>query len=138
MSIGEYTQYELLNVPCLGGGIGWTGPTTCVAGTTCVYSNDYYSQCIPSANAPPPPPPSTSVPAQQPTTTVAGGSPTSTSGLDNVAKAAGKKYFGTATDASEFGSDAAYAAVLRTKGEFGQLTPTNSMKWVRMRLSIPH
>ncbi|EPS38637.1 hypothetical protein H072_7607 [Dactylellina haptotyla CBS 200.50] len=30
------------------GGIGWTGPTTCVSGSTCVYSNDYYSQCIPS------------------------------------------------------------------------------------------
>jgi len=29
------------------GGIGWTGPTTCVAGTTCTYSNAYYSQCLP-------------------------------------------------------------------------------------------
>jgi len=28
------------------GGTGWTGPTTCVAGTTCVYSNPYYSQCL--------------------------------------------------------------------------------------------
>ncbi|KAG8904493.1 hypothetical protein FRC01_008706, partial [Tulasnella sp. 417] len=28
------------------GGIGYTGPTTCVSGWTCVYSNDYYSQCI--------------------------------------------------------------------------------------------
>ncbi|RVD80550.1 uncharacterized protein DFL_008445 [Arthrobotrys flagrans] len=29
------------------GGIGWTGPTTCVSGYTCTYSNDWYSQCIP-------------------------------------------------------------------------------------------
>ncbi|KAF9457081.1 Oligoxyloglucan reducing end-specific cellobiohydrolase [Collybia nuda] len=29
------------------GGIGWTGPTTCVTGYKCTYSNDYYSQCIP-------------------------------------------------------------------------------------------
>ncbi|KAF3933018.1 hypothetical protein ABW20_dc0105643 [Dactylellina cionopaga] len=28
------------------GGQGWTGPTTCVSGYTCVYSNDFYSQCI--------------------------------------------------------------------------------------------
>ncbi|QRV72290.1 beta-1,4-D-glucan cellobiohydrolase [Ceratobasidium sp. AG-Ba] len=28
------------------GGIGWTGPTTCVSPYTCVKSNDYYSQCL--------------------------------------------------------------------------------------------
>ncbi|RDW71739.1 glucanase-5 [Coleophoma crateriformis] len=28
------------------GGISYTGPTTCVAGTTCVKSSDYYSQCL--------------------------------------------------------------------------------------------
>ncbi|KAF7314735.1 Lipolytic enzyme [Mycena kentingensis (nom. inval.)] len=36
------------------GGQNWTGPTTCVAGTLCVAQNPFYSQCIPSANAPPP------------------------------------------------------------------------------------
>ncbi|KAI1344347.1 endoglucanase B [Xylariaceae sp. FL0016] len=30
------------------GGIGWTGETTCVSGYSCTYSNDYYSQCVPS------------------------------------------------------------------------------------------
>ena len=29
------------------GGITWTGSGTCVAGTTCTYSNPYYSQCLP-------------------------------------------------------------------------------------------
>ncbi|KAG9121200.1 hypothetical protein FRC07_002948 [Ceratobasidium sp. 392] len=28
------------------GGIGYTGPTVCVSGTTCTKSNDYYSQCL--------------------------------------------------------------------------------------------
>jgi len=28
------------------GGIGYNGPTTCESGTTCVKSNDWYSQCI--------------------------------------------------------------------------------------------
>ncbi|KAF2200592.1 putative acetyl xylan esterase [Delitschia confertaspora ATCC 74209] len=28
------------------GGIGWTGPTTCAAGSTCKKANDWYSQCL--------------------------------------------------------------------------------------------
>ncbi|KZW02447.1 carbohydrate esterase family 5 protein [Exidia glandulosa HHB12029] len=28
------------------GGIGWTGPTVCASGSTCVKSNDWYSQCL--------------------------------------------------------------------------------------------
>jgi len=28
------------------GGVGWKGATTCVAGSTCTYSNPYYSQCL--------------------------------------------------------------------------------------------
>jgi len=28
------------------GGTGWTGPTVCVAGTTCTESSSYYSQCL--------------------------------------------------------------------------------------------
>jgi len=28
------------------GGNGWTGPTSCVSGTTCQYNNPYYSQCL--------------------------------------------------------------------------------------------
>lgn len=28
------------------GGIGWTGPTACVSGSTCTVSNQYYSQCL--------------------------------------------------------------------------------------------
>ncbi|EPS41796.1 hypothetical protein H072_4280 [Dactylellina haptotyla CBS 200.50] len=32
------------------GGIGWTGPTSCVSGYTCTYSNDWYSQCVPGGS----------------------------------------------------------------------------------------
>jgi hypothetical protein len=28
------------------GGNGWTGPTTCVSGSTCTASNEWYSQCL--------------------------------------------------------------------------------------------
>ncbi|KAI0317467.1 cellobiohydrolaseII [Amylostereum chailletii] len=53
------------------GGIGWTGATTCASGSTCVESNAYYSQCIPSSSAPT----GTTV---APTSTSAGGSAPST------------------------------------------------------------
>ncbi|KAI0355647.1 mannanase [Trametes cingulata] len=51
------------------GGIGWTGDTTCVAGSMCTVLNPYYSQCLPGASVPS----STSVP-----TTVAPPPPSST------------------------------------------------------------
>ncbi|UKZ80095.1 Exoglucanase 2 [Trichoderma virens FT-333] len=31
------------------GGQNWAGPFCCVSGSTCVFSNDYYSQCLPGA-----------------------------------------------------------------------------------------
>ncbi|TBU33423.1 endo-1,4-B-xylanase A [Dichomitus squalens] len=109
------------------GGIGWTGPTTCVAGTVCTVMNAYYSQCLPGSASPSP----TSTPATPPKSTP----PTSTgapapsgSGLNKLAQAAGKKYFGTATDNSEL-TDTAYTAILDNIVEFGQLTAANSMKW---------
>ena len=49
-------------------------------------------------------------------------------GLNTAAKAAGKLYFGSATDNSEL-SDTAYVAELSNTQDFGQITPANSMKW---------
>jgi endo-1,4-beta-xylanase len=46
--------------------------------------------------------------------------------LDQLAKAKGKLYFGSATDNSEL-SDSAYSALLGS--EFGAITPGNTMKW---------
>ena len=31
------------------GGSGWTGATCCASGSTCTYSNAYYSQCVPGS-----------------------------------------------------------------------------------------
>ncbi|KAJ3565213.1 hypothetical protein NP233_g7781 [Leucocoprinus birnbaumii] len=107
------------------GGIGWTGGTTCVSGTVCTVLNPYYSQCLP--------------PTSSATTTTGGGSPTTTSGssgptstattgLNAAAKAAGKLYFGSATDNPEL-SDAPYVSILSDTKQFGIITPGNSMKW---------
>ena len=134
------------------GGIGWTGATTCVSGTVCTVINAYYSQCLPGSassvrtqallhqgsflgltklfyciQAPPPP---VSTPTTTPPTSPTGAPAPSGSGLNALAQAAGKKYFGTATDNGEL-SDTAYTAILDNKAEFGQITPANSMKWVR-------
>ena len=37
----------MFRVQC--GGIGWSGATCCTSGNTCVYQNDWYSQCLPGA-----------------------------------------------------------------------------------------
>jgi endo-1,4-beta-xylanase len=49
-------------------------------------------------------------------------------GLNTRAVAAGKDYFGSATDNGEL-SDAAYLTGLSNTADFGQITPGNSMKW---------
>jgi len=48
--------------------------------------------------------------------------------LNTLAKAAGKLYFGTATDNPEI-TDQAYLAILSNTSEFGQITPGNTQKW---------
>ncbi|KUI65033.1 Endo-1,4-beta-xylanase 1 [Cytospora mali] len=48
--------------------------------------------------------------------------------LNQLAVAAGKKYFGSATDNGEL-DDTAYTAVLSDSSEFGQITPGNTQKW---------
>ncbi|KAI0322737.1 endo-1,4-beta-xylanase A precursor [Amylostereum chailletii] len=105
------------------GGNGWTGATTCAAGSVCTEQSEWYSQCLPSSSAP----------TSAPTGTSAPGSPalptgTSTVKLQTVAKSAGKTYFGSATDNPEL-TDTAYVAILSDNTMFGQITPGNSMKW---------
>ncbi|EJF60414.1 endo-beta-1,4-glucanase [Dichomitus squalens LYAD-421 SS1] len=63
--------------------------------------------------------------------TVEAALPTSTAnvaGLHALAKAAGKLYFGTATDNPEL-TDQPYVAILNNTQMFGQITAANSMKW---------
>lgn len=47
--------------------------------------------------------------------------------MNTAAKAAGLKYFGSATDNPEL-SDTAYVAELSNTADFGQITPGNSQK----------
>ena len=110
-----------------GGGIGWTGPTTCVAGSVCTYQNDWYSQCLPGSTTAGPT--TTTTTQAPPTTTTTSGPAPSGSGLNSAAKAAGKLYFGTAVDGPGL-SDQPYLTILRNTGDFGQITAANAMKWV--------
>ncbi|KAJ4402343.1 hypothetical protein N0V82_010789 [Gnomoniopsis sp. IMI 355080] len=49
-------------------------------------------------------------------------------GLHELFQAAGKLFFGTATDTNNF-NDTAYMNVLNNRNEFGIVVPENSMKW---------
>ena len=53
--------------------------------------------------------------------------PLATAQLNELAKEAGKLYFGTATDNGEL-SNTTYFNILTDTKEFGQLTPANGMK----------
>lgn len=53
--------------------------------------------------------------------------PRAADGLNTRAVAAGKQYFGSATDNGEL-SDSAYVAGLSNTADFGQITPGNAMK----------
>ncbi|KAJ7838128.1 endo-1,4-B-xylanase A [Mycena olivaceomarginata] len=94
------------------GGMGWTGPTSCV------FMNNFYSQLIRACSVPPGAASTgTTTVTTTATTTATGSGSTSTAMLNTIAKAnANKLYFGSATDNSEL-SDTAY------------ITPANSMKW---------
>ncbi|CAL1711720.1 unnamed protein product [Somion occarium] len=60
------------------GDIGWTGGTTCVAGTTCTVLNDYYSQCIQGTVSTTPSQPTTTTSIITTTTSTGGSTPTGT------------------------------------------------------------
>ncbi|KAJ3521760.1 hypothetical protein NMY22_g12181 [Coprinellus aureogranulatus] len=112
------------------GGIGYSGSTTCDAGTTCTKLNDYYFQCIPgggNTGAPAPTSTPTTVVPPPTTTTNNPGTPTATgSGLNNKFVQHGKKYFGACADPNTL-NIAANVNIL--KSDFGAVTPENSMKW---------
>jgi len=80
----------------VGGGTGFSGPTTCVSGYTCTVSNQYYSQCLPgSAGGNPVTTTTAGVPAT--TTTKAGSSPGTT-----AAPAAGNPFSGVGLYANPY------------------------------------
>ncbi|EKM74254.1 hypothetical protein AGABI1DRAFT_88317 [Agaricus bisporus var. burnettii JB137-S8] len=103
---------------CQCGGNGWTGPTTCVSGSTCVKQNDFYSQCLPGTA------PTTTPTTQPPTTTT--NSPSAGTGLNGEFTSRGKKFFGAAADQNTINIAANQALLI---SDFGAVTPENSMKW---------
>ncbi|CAK4738149.1 unnamed protein product, partial [Aphanomyces euteiches] len=79
------------------GGQGYTGSTTCAAGAVCNKQNDYYSQCIPSANVPSSNP--TTAPTTKPSTgptTAPSTAPTTKPSTAPTSKPFSSIYFGTA------------------------------------------
>ncbi|KAF8968178.1 endoglucanase [Flammula alnicola] len=99
------TSKQVLSVAVWGqcGGIGFTGSTVCDAGSTCVFSNAYYSQCLPGA-APAP----TTTPT--PTISNGGGGSTTTASAPSSSICPGTrtkfKFFGVSESGAEFGNTA--------------------------------
>ncbi|TFK72209.1 glycoside hydrolase [Pluteus cervinus] len=91
----------------------------CDSGLTCVYLNDYYSQCQKGAAT------GTSLPPVT-TTTVSGPAPTAGTSLNQLLVSKGKKFWGTAADANTINIAANSAVIV---SQFGAVTPENSMKW---------
>jgi len=54
--------------------------------------------------------------------------PLASAQLNKLAQKAGKHYFGTATDSPEL-NNTQYVKILSNTDEFGQITPSNGMKW---------
>ncbi|EJD44168.1 endoglucanase [Auricularia subglabra TFB-10046 SS5] len=86
------------------GGIGWTGPTTCVSGSVCTKQNDYYSQassqCIPGAAQP-------TQTSNTATGTTSAPNPTSTGGNGVCSGSRTKlKFLGVNQSCAEFGNTA--------------------------------
>jgi endoglucanase len=76
------------------GGNGWTGPTSCVSGYHCVYSNDWYSQCLPGSGS------GTTPTTTARTTTTA---PQTTATSPGNPSATGWKWLGVDESGAEFG-----------------------------------
>ncbi|KAF8871533.1 endoglucanase [Gymnopilus junonius] len=86
------------------GGQYYSGPTTCDSGSTCVFSNPYYSQCLPGTAT-------TSTPTSTPSSAPGGGStgtPTTTSPSPTNSVCPGGttkfKFFGVNESGAEFGN----------------------------------
>jgi endo-1,4-beta-xylanase len=103
-----------------GGGIGYSGSTTCDSPYVCTVVNSYYSQCLPSGSGSP------TTSNAPPTSSSPSGGSSSGSGLNAKFKAKGKVFFGTCSDQGRF-SNSQDSQV--TIANFGGLTPENSMKW---------
>ncbi|KAK4224774.1 glycoside hydrolase [Podospora fimiseda] len=87
------------------GGQGWSGATTCVAGYTCTFVNNWYSQCLPGGAASTFTTTSTAV--IRPTTTLVTLSTSRTSSAAVPTQTAGGKFkwFGVNEAGGEFGQD---------------------------------
>ncbi|CAI4212817.1 unnamed protein product [Parascedosporium putredinis] len=98
------------------GGNNWSGATSCVAGYTCTYQNDWYSQCLPGAN---PVTTTTAKTTSTSTTRVSSTLTTSTRAATTTATNPGTskkfKWFGVNQSVGEFGSGA-YPGTLISQG----------------------
>lgn len=97
VSLGALVSAVSAQAPLYGqcGGQGWTGATTCVSGSVCTATNQWYSQCLPGTAAP-----SVTTTLVTKTTSTAKSTATATS---PPANSLGWKWFGVNEAGGEFG-----------------------------------
>ena len=85
------------------GGVGFQGSTTCVSGYQCVYTNEWYSQCLPGTAATTLKTSTTSTTTVKASSTTTSSAPaTSTSSSSSTGKF---KWFGINQSCAEFGQN---------------------------------
>lgn len=115
------------------------GETTCVSGSTCVKTNDYYSQCIPGANTQPTSGPSststsktTSVPS---TTGPTSSSPSSTPAAGNPFS--GKSVYVSPYYAAEVNAAAATLSDSAMKAKYAKVAQIPTFIWLDVIAKVP-
>lgn len=118
------------------GGQGWSGATTCAAGSVCTYSNDYYSQCLPgSASSTTAPTSTVSVPTSTASGTSSAPSSTSTAAAGNPFE--GYEIFASPYYAAEVAAAAANITDSTLAGKAASVANIPTFTWFDQVAKVP-
>ncbi|KAF7791343.1 hypothetical protein EIP86_002357 [Pleurotus ostreatoroseus] len=119
------------------GGIGWSGATTCVSGTTCTVINDYYSQCLPGSSVPTT---SASSPGSSPTgpsSTVSSTAPSSTATPDAGNPFVGFEVYASPYYAAEVAAAAAQISDSTVAAQAASVAKIPTFTWFDQVAKVP-
>ncbi|KAI0439910.1 1, 4-beta cellobiohydrolase [Xylaria telfairii] len=114
------------------GGNGWTGPTCCASGSSCVKQNDFYSQCLPGSS------PTTTTTATRTTTTAGSGTTTTSSGGGSTGVPASNPFSGITQWANSYYAAEVMASAVPALGSgAAAVAKVPSFLWLDTRSKVP-
>ncbi|KAJ7940206.1 cellobiohydrolase II [Mycena leptocephala] len=119
------------------GGIGFTGPTTCVAGATCTVNNAYYSQCLPNSTGGTTTTPTTTISSTTGTGTTTVSSPTGSQTPDATNPFLGHNIYLTPFYAAEVTAAAANITDATTKAKALSVAKIPTFTWFDTIAKVP-